>query len=572
MIFTDLLPTSRFGRGALLSCVVASLAVGPGTTSIFATSKQNSTASALSGQVSNSQLRDIVNSGRLGNLRWPDFSDYVVHLRKFYAPSNYTLVWSVNNRATPQARAIIKVLQEADAKGLNARDYDSGLWAARIDQLHEPNATVVFDAALTVCTMRYISDLHIGRVNPQHFNFGLSVQRKKYDLAQFVRDRLVNGNDIRSVLNRVEPPFAGYKRTEIALDHYEKLAQEDDGEKLPDVSKAIEPGKEYAGIPRLTRLLRLLGDLPESANVKSGNVYQEPVVSAVKHFEQRHGLTPDGRLGRQTIRQLNIPVSSRVEQLRLTMERWRWVPEEFTAPPVVVNIPEFRLRAFDKFGKVVLSMNVIVGKAYRHETPVFEEDMQYIVFRPYWNVPPSIQRDEIVPAIERDRNYIANKGYEVTTSSGRVVTSGTISDSALQQLRAGRLLVRQKPGPNNALGLVKFIFPNDYNVYLHSTPSQRLFSESRRDFSHGCIRVAKPAELAAWALSNQPEWTLDKVRAAMQSGADNFQVNLAKPIPVLILYGTAVVEENGNVHFFEDLYGYDAALEEVLAKGYPYPG
>jgi L,D-transpeptidase YcbB len=237
-----------------------------------------------------------------------------------------------------------------------------------------------------------------------------------------------------------------------------------------------------------------------------------------------------------------------------------------------VNIPEFRLRAYNKLGQIVLSMNVIVGKAYRHETPVFEEDMRFIVFRPYWNVPPSIQRSEIVPAIERDRGYIANKGFEVVTPGGQVVTSGTIADSVLQQLRAGKLLVRQKPGPNNALGLVKLMFPNEYDVYLHSTPSQQLFSESRRDFSHGCIRVEKPAELAAWALSNQPEWTLEKVRAAMQSGADNVQVNLAKAIPVLILYGTAVVEENRDVHFFDDLYGYDAALAKVLAKGYPYPG
>ena len=216
-------------------------------------------------------------------------------------------------------------------------------------------------------------------------------------------------------------------------------------------------------------------------------------------------------------------------------------------------------------------MNVIVGKALRHETPVFDDQMTYVVFRPYWNVTPSIQRSEIVPAIQRDRNYIAKKNFEVTTQGGQVVTSGTISDEVLQQLRAGKLAVRQKPGPNNALGLVKLIFPNSYNVYLHSTPSQQLFSQTRRDFSHGCIRVEKPAELAAWALQGNPEWTLEKVRAAMQTGPDNVQVNLPKPIPVLILYGTAVAEEDGSIHFFDDLYGHDADLEKALAKGYPYP-
>ncbi len=188
-------------------------------------------------------------------------------------------------------------------------------------------------------------------------------------------------------------------------------------------------------------------------------------------------------------------------------------------------------------------MNVIVGKAMRHETPVFDRDMRYVVFRPYWNVPPSIQRSEIVPAITRNRNYIAQKNYEVTTHSGQVVTSGPISDEVLEQLRAGKLAVRQKPGPTNSLGLVKLIFPNEYNVYLHSTPAQQLFSQTRRDFSHGCIRVEKPAELTAWALQGRPEWALDKVRAAMSSGKDNQQVNLPQPIPVLILYVTAVPAE-----------------------------
>ena len=215
-------------------------------------------------------------------------------------------------------------------------------------------------------------------------------------------------------------------------------------------------------------------------------------------------------------------------------------------------------------------MNVIVGKAYRHETPVFDDDMLYVVFRPYWNVPPSIQRSEIVPAIQRDRDYIATRNFEVTTHSGQVVTSATISDDVLEQLRAGKLVVRQKPGPKNSLGLVKLIFPNQYNVYLHSTPAQQLFSQVRRDFSHGCIRVEKPEELTEWALRNNQNWTLAAVHTAMQEGEDDVQVKLATPIPVLILYGTAVAEEDGTVHFFDDLYGHDAELKALLAKGYPY--
>jgi murein L,D-transpeptidase YcbB/YkuD len=198
--------------------------------------------------------------------------------------------------------------------------------------------------------------------------------------------------------------------------------------------------------------------------------------------------------------------------------------------------------------------------------------MEYVVLRPYWNVPPSIQRSEIVPAIRKDREYISKKGFEVTTQAGGLVAAGTIDDDVLTRLRSGTLAVRQKPGPTNALGLVKLIFPNANNVYLHSTPTPALFSHSRRDFSHGCIRVEKPAELTAWALRNNPGWDLDRIRKEMNSGKDNQQVNLSTPIPVLILYGTAVVDDQGQAHFFEDIYGLDAALEKVLAKGYPYPG
>jgi L,D-transpeptidase YcbB len=340
---------------------------------------------------------------------------------------------------------------------------------------------------------------------------------------------------------------------------------------LPTPSKGIDPGDPYPGTARLTRLLRLLGDLPSEATVAPGDIYQGPLLEGVKSFQQRHGLAPDGRLGEQTLKQLNTPLTRRVEQLRLTLERWRWVPQEFAVPPVVVNIPEFRLRTLDDKGRIALAMNVIVGKAFRHETPVFEKDMRFVVFRPYWNVPPGIQRSEIVPAVQRDRNYLSKNNYEVITRSGQVVTSGAITDEVLGDLRAGKLIVRQRPGPTNALGLVKLMFPNEYHVYLHSTPAQQLFAKSRRDFSHGCIRVEKPAELTAWALSNNPGWTLERVQGAMERGQDNWQVNLTKPIPVLILYGTAVVDETGVVHFFDDLYGHDAALENVLAKGYPYP-
>jgi len=520
-------------------------------------------------------LRQIAAAGQLSDLRWPGFSDYRIHVTNFYEAANYAPAWLNNNEPTQQAQTLIDVLKQADAKGLNAEDYDGSRWTDRLARLRQspsPANRARFDAALTVCVMRYVSDLHIGRVNPQHFKFNLDVSAKKYDLPTFLRDKLMHGADVRAELNQAEPPFAGYKRTLRALQQYMELSRQDDGEQLPVPAKPVDPGGTYDGVPRLTRLLRLLGDLPDGAASESSNVYAGPLVDAVKHFQARHGLGPDGRLGTQTLKQLNTPLSFRVEQLRLTLERWRWVPYQFPQPPIVVNIPEFGLRTYNQDVTIDLMMNVIVGKAYRHETPVFERDMKYVVFRPYWNVPPSILRSEIVPAIRKDRDYIAKKNYEVVTPQGSVVTSGTISDDILQQLSAGKLMVRQKPGPTNALGLVKLMFPNEYNVYLHSTPSQQLFSQTRRDFSHGCIRVEKPAELAAWVLRDKPDWSLERVRAAMQTGKDNVQVNLTNPVPVLIIYGTAVVDQQNEVHFFDDIYGYDADLEKVLARGYPYPG
>jgi murein L,D-transpeptidase YcbB/YkuD len=520
-------------------------------------------------------LRQIAAAGRLTDLRWPDFSDYKIHVANFYDSAGYSPAWLRNNQPTQQAQDLIELLKQADSKGLNAEDYDGSRWADRVARLQQSPSQedlARFDAALTVCVMRYISDLHIGRVNPQHFKFNLNVAQKKYDLPLFLREKLVNGTDVRTEMDQVEPPFPGYKRTLQALQKYMELAKQDDGEQLPIPAKPIDPGGSYDGVPRLSRLLRLLGDLTDSSGSENSNLYTGSLVDAVKHFQARQGLAPDGRLGAQTLKQLNLPLSFRVEQLRLSLERWRWVPYAFPQPPIVVNIPEFRLRTYNPDGTIALRMNVIVGKAYRHQTPVFERDMKYVVFRPYWNVPPSIQRSEIVPAIRKDRDYIAKKNYEVVTPQGTVVTSETISDDVLQQLSAGKLLVRQKPGPTNALGLVKLMFPNEYNVYLHSTPSQQLFSQSRRDFSHGCIRVEEPAELSAWALRNNAGWPLDRVRAAMQTGKDNVQVNLTNPIPVLILYGTAVVDEQNAVHFFDDIYGYDAELEKVLAQGYPYPG
>jgi len=480
-------------------------------------------------------------------------ADYKAEIRQFYGPTNYSLAWIRGGTATAQARVLMEVLRDADAKGLNAEDY-----ALR----HSESDGAAFDLELTVSAMRYISDLRFGRANPGLF----TAEKQSFHFADFVRQQLVDARDVKGALEGMEPPYEGYRRTEQALLRYMAMAREDSGALLPVPKKTVEPGTSYDGAARLADLLRRVGDLPADAAMPGDSkLYQGVLVEAVKRFQARHGLDADGRLGKATFQQLNTPLSRRVEQLRLTLERWRWVPHSFPRPPIVVNIPEFVLRAVNDSYQTELAMKVVVGKAYGHQTPVFAAEMNEVVFRPYWNVPLSIQRAELVPKIARDAGYLAKNHFEVVTPRGAVVSNGVVDPTMLEQLRKGKLQMRQVPGPENSLGLVAFRFPNEYDVYLHGTPATELFSKSRRDFSHGCIRAEKPQALAEWVLRNQPGWTPERIADAMQ-GTKTVSVKLTQPIPVLIVYATAVALDKGEVRFFEDIYGQDAKLEALLGK------
>jgi len=577
---------SLTSKTKLAGLIVATIALlwspGVGSTRRVGTQPENSANSAILPQQlspdSQSALRAIVQAGSLSDLRWPDFSDYQKHVEKFYESYGYSLPWVKGMEPTPEAQQVIAVLLHADQKGLSAEDYDGPRWSERLAKLKPATAhpsesdAARFDLALTVSVMRYISALHIGRVNPKHFDFGLNVEEKKYDLPEFLKDHVVDAQDVSAVLQQVEPPYPGYQRTIKALQTYLQLAKESDGTPLPAIQKTISPGDPYPGVPQLIRLLRLVGDLPADANVSAdGTVYEGALVDAVKNFQRRLGRTPDGRINAQTLADLNVPLATRIRQMQLTLERWRWLPLSYQHSPVIANIPEFHLRAYDENFKIALQMNVVVGKAYGHDTPIFSDTMEYVVLRPYWSVPHSIARAEFLPKLARDPDYLAKKGFEVVDSRQQVVASGTVSNEVLEQLRAGKLFIRQTPGPKNSLGLAKFIFPNNYDIYFHDSPEQELFAKSRRDFSHGCIRLERPADLAVWVLRNNPGWNMDRVRAAM-NGTTTQQVNLAHPIPVLIVYATVIVTEDGVVHFYDDIYGHDADLEKVLVKGYPYPG
>jgi murein L,D-transpeptidase YcbB/YkuD len=355
-----------------------------------------------------------------------------------------------------------------------------------------------------------------------------------------------------------------YQRTLSALEHYRVLASGDDGAILPATKKPVEPGGRYAGIPRLIDLLTRIGDLPAETRPADSDLYDRVLVAAVKRFQTRHGLEPDGRLGKGTLAQLNTPLSFRVRQLELALERWRRLPYDPSRPAIVLNLPEFRLRAFDAGHQPTLEMKIIIGQAHKLETPILSSEIDTVLFRPYWNVPFSIQRKELVPHIKRDPSYISKNDFELVTPKGAVVPQDAVSDTLLAQLRSGKLHLRQRRGPKNSLGLVKFVFPNEYDVYMHDTPAKALFSRARRDFSHGCMRLENAQGLAEWVLREESGWRQDRIVAAMQ-GTESVSVKLTRLIPVMTIYVTAVVADNGEVHFFEDIYGQDAALEQELA-------
>lgn len=473
-------------------------------------------------------------------------------LQALYRATADAPLWLRGTEPTQEAQALLQVLQDAPRKGLRAEDY-------AVIALRGEEDLARFDVALSWAAMRYVSDLTTGRLNPQRLYVGIAVPGEPLDLPVFVRDRLARTTDPGALLETIETPFPSYRRVLAALQHYLELAPQDDGEPLPDPGRTIAPGPAYAGAARLSRLLRLVGDLPASASDP------DALVDAMKHFQRRHGLPPDGRIDRATFRALNTPLSRRVQQLQLALERLRWLPHRFPRPPLVINVPEFRLHGDDARYRWVLSMKVIVGRAYRHQTPLFASQIESVIFRPPWNVPLDIQRDELVPELTAHPELIGEMGYEVVDRSTQSVEDGNLDADTVERLRSGNLVLRQKPGPRNALGLVKFVFPNRYGVYLHGTPTFRLFARDRRDFSHGCIRAEDPAALAAWVLQDHPEWTPERIQAAM-TGDETIRVKLEQPVPILILYSTAVVTEDGELHFFEDVYGHDRLLERALAK------
>jgi murein L,D-transpeptidase YcbB/YkuD len=491
--------------------------------------------------------------------------DGATELRGLYAKRSFEPLWTVKDKVTPQATTLIQALRSAEAYGLRSTDYDVDAVAAL---LATPTAEHVasVDVQLSALASRFLQHLHQGRADPRAAGFELQGGRPPLDLAAILT-LLATTDDPSAVVGSVEPAFYHYRLLKAALKRYRQLAAQPGLSDLPRFQGTIKPGAAYAGAPTLRKLLRALGDLPSSP--KAGPVLDPKLVKALKHFQERHGIEPSGRLAAATHAALTVPLTKRVRQIELTLERWRWLPP-FETPPLIVNIPQFRLFAFRSTQDLqadILQMDVIVGQSYpEKQTPVFAGDMRYVIFRPYWDIPSTILENELLPHIRDNPGYLAAQHLEMV--------QGDLDDSALvvpptpaniEALAAGKLRLRQQPGPDNALGLIKFMFPNSHDVYLHSTPAHQLFKESRRDFSHGCIRVSDPLALAVQVLRDTSgDWTREKIDEAMKSGPANQRVNLESPIRVLILYATALAKEDGSMFFFDDIYGHDQRLEGLL--------
>jgi L,D-transpeptidase YcbB len=497
---------------------------------------------------------------------------------RLYDVPTARVLWSWDGQPTQQALRVLDALDGADTYGLRPDDYDVDTLRVRIGALRgttTPRIDILrFDASLSRAVVQLLVDLHHGRVDPRSLGFAIPHASEALDLAS-VALSVSRAADVAAAIGAAAPIYGGYAGLVRALARYRVLAA-DTTLRLPRAATPIRPGDPYADVAALERLLIALGDLSTAEHVAGPTMsaaaddrYAGAVVAAVAAFQRRHGLEPDSIIGPATLAQLRAPLAQRVRQIELALERWRWLPDRPPQRYVVVNIPAFRLYAFENDSiadQPALGMKVIVGQAQgRHATPMFTGELREVVFRPYWDVPPRIARTELVPIIRRRPEYLDREALEIVgrgESGERGVLPPTPAN--LAGVAAGTLRLRQRPGPNNSLGLVKFVFPNDYNVYLHGTPAQHLFANARRDFSHGCIRVEQPEALAQFVLRGQAGWDPPGIDAAMH-GSRTIHVRVTRPLTVYVLYATAVARGT-TIYFYPDLYGRDAMLAAALGE------
>ncbi len=481
-------------------------------------------------------------------------------------------LWFEQGRPRPVALQALELLAQAPADGLDPRDYDTQQLTQTVQQGAlaplSGEALSRLDARLTQALQRLLGDVHGGRIDPRqiHANFDLA-PALGFDAAAVLREA-VQRQRLAQAVREAAPALQPYAQLRAALAWYRALARSQAWQRplAPLPRKKLAPAQDWAGTPMLRQRLQALGDLaPDAPMAALPERYEGALVQALQQFQTRHGLEADGIIGADTWAQLAVTPEQRVRQIELSLERLRWTPLLAGPRMIVVNLPEFVLRAYEVHeGRIELRLEskIIVGSAFKTGTPLFDERLRFIEFSPYWNVPPSIARKELVPRLRRDPAYFVAQGFEFVTGDGRV--SPGLSDAQLEAVLRGQLRLRQRPGAKNALGAIKFVFPNNDNIYLHDTSAPELFARARRDFSHGCIRVEQPLALAKFVLQDQPDWNESRILDAMRQGR-SATLKLKDAIPVVIAYSTVVVKQ-GKTHFLRDLYGHDRLLDQALRQ------
>lgn len=498
--------------------------------------------------------------------------------RQFYALRHNKPAWIARGKPLPAVKGLTMLLGSAADEGLDPHEYGVAEIPGRLGALvgaKDATAAMQLELGLTAALLRYGSHVALGHPIADQIDPYWTIAPRTVDVPGIV-NQAVMANKIDQLPIALAPANPEYARLREMLQRYRKLAAERTFQAIPADLKPIT-GQPNPHLAALRNNLLILGDLQEQAanddnvfnedlseaqtdfeqrnaaqpeqvpNAKRKavvDVYDENLGEAVRRFEARHGLNPDGVPDPAMIAAMNVPLADRARQLALNLERWRWLPADFGTPHIVVNIASYRMQVRDVTDTVSLKMRVIAGKP-SNRTPVFSDMMTVVVFSPYWNIPQSIETKEMLPALARDPDYLRKQRIEVVDDG------------------EGNIQLRQKPGARNALGFVKFLFPNRHNVYLHDTPTDNLFDRLTRDLSHGCIRLEHPVELATYLLRDQPEWTAEKIQAAMHAGKEK-HVALKNPLPVHIVYLTARVDEDGVPQFFEDVYGYDVKQRALL--------
>jgi L,D-transpeptidase YcbB len=492
-----------------------------------------------------------------------------VLLPQFYLNRIYRPAWSDNTGPLSIADSLLDAVRNAYLDGLHPEDYhliqiEELLTAIRERQRRNQPVNYFYfvdlDLLLTDAFLTLGSHLFGGRLDPVSFDPEWQPSRREVDLVEILNNAVQN-RIIKESLYSLLPHYSEYFRLRESLARYRKVHNEGGWPVIPE-GPTMRRGESGERITALQERLLLAGDLDRDV-LTNDRLFDHTLESAVIRFQRRHGLEPDGLVGRETLAQLNTSVEKRLQQVLINMERWRWLPTDLGDRYIIVNIANFELEVIES-GELVMNMRVIVGRHYRR-TPVFTGHMTYLVLSPFWNIPPGITANDVLPQVRSDIYYLEKNNIRVFRgwgSDAEEIDPVTVDWSAITP-RNNPYRFRQDPGPDNSLGLVKFMFPNRFNVYLHDTPARELFSRVQRDFSSGCIRIEKPVELAEYLLANRSQWTRESIIAAMRQPVER-TVTLSRPIPVHILYWTAWAEEDGTIHFRRDIYNRDQRLYDVL--------